>query len=109
MRNNNEINKKIFEDRGGLRVGRSYWISNNFTHPLAKIYISREKLVFTFAFLKIQLKKREITFIKKYRGFFSNGIKINHKKLKAPKFIVFWSFSVDKLIKELKKRKYKTK
>jgi hypothetical protein len=103
-----EENKASYKERGGLRIGSSYWFSSNYTWPFAKISASKEKLILTCLLNSIELKRDEVLYIERYKGFFSQGIRIYHKKIKHP-FIIFWSLSVNNLINKLKDKGYKIK
>ncbi len=103
-------NKSLFKEIGGIRIGNSYWISSNYTWTLAKLKVHKDKIIINYRFNKLIFNKNEIIGLKKYKSLFgflgAAGIRIYHKKSKAPKFIVFWSLYPDKTINELKKRGY---
>ena len=109
MVNEKRKNDFLFEVTGGIRIGDSYWGSSNVTWPLAKIKIFKRKIILNSILSKIELKKTEIKYIERYKGLFSSGIRIHHKKPKSPSFIIFWSLSTDKLLKKIKNSGYKIK
>ncbi len=105
--------RKLYEEKGGLRLGKSYWVSSNFTWPYADINIFRNRIVIDHVFGKIEFKKGEIENIEKCNGMLGGilgkGVRVFHKKRKFYPFVVFWSLNVDNLIKELKRAGYKVK
>lgn len=100
--------KNIYQENGGIRIGDSYWFSLNYTWPLASISVSKKNILLAYNSSKIEFKKKEVKYIEKYRGLFSKGIRIYHKRKNNP-FIVFWSYSVDDLIQKLRDVGYKVK
>ena len=105
-------NKLLYSEVGGLKEGLSYWWAINQTYPFAKIKIFNEKIIIDSKLSKREYSRSKIECIEKYQGILGilgRGIRIRHKIKKAPPFIIFWSFKVDNLIKELKKAGYKMK
>jgi len=104
-------NKRLYEETGGIRVGHSYWFSSNYTWPFAKLRIYKDKVIIDYRFSKLFFNRKEIIGLEKYKSLFSflgaAGIRIQHKKSKSPKFIIFWSLSPDNTLNEFKKRGYK--
>ena len=101
--------KPIFEEKGSIRVGNSYWLSSNIVWPGTKIEVFKEKLVLYYLSSTIELKKSDIKYVEKYKGFFSEGVRIYHNKKEAPSFIVFWLFYPEGIINKMKKMGYKIK
>jgi len=103
----NKMKKEnIYEETGGIRIGDSFWWAMNYSGPPVKLSIYKEKVIIVYGFSKIEFKKSEIVSVGKVRGIFSKGVRIYHKRNKNP-FVIFWTFSVDNLIKEFEKRGYK--
>ncbi len=102
----------IYEELGGVRKGKNYFFAFNATWPLAKIRVFDDKILIKIFLLKdVFLLKDEINYIQKYHsflGFLGGGIRIFHKKQENP-FLVFWSFSLNKLIRNIKKAGYVVK
>jgi hypothetical protein len=92
-------------ERGGARVGKNYLISINYSFPLAKISVSNSQIELRMPFKRLLIPKSEIS-LKKYTGFFSKGIEIDHKSASLPEFLVFWSLKINRLIEALKKNGY---
>lgn len=92
--------------KGGIRIGHSRTDALNFTYPFVELYATHEVVelkISLFFYKKIFCLKREnINSIFPVKSFFSQGIKIEHSQSNIPKFIIFWTFSVDKVYKELK-------
>ena len=107
------MNQLIYQKFGGIRKGQSFWFAVNATWPLAKIEIFHEEIIIKYLlFKKIKFLKEEIDYIEKFQGVlgpFGRGIRIFHNKNSESPFIVFWSFSVKKLIDKLKEANYKIK
>jgi hypothetical protein len=85
-----------FSQIGGARLGLF-----NATWPLAKLAASSEELRLSVLGIKFIFPKASITRISKYKKFFSNGLRIEHSNPRAPQFIVFWTFDLPALLKEL--------
>ena len=101
------MSKILYEEIGGLRKGQNFWLAGNTTWPFAKIEIYEDKIIITHLFSrKLEFQKHEINYIEKYRGFlpFSKGIRIDHNKAGMSPFILFWSFSVNRLISKITER-----
>lgn len=95
-----------YSERGGLRFGKSYLFSFNYTFPLVKIRISDSNIEIRAPFKLIDIPKAEIASLNVYRGFFSKGIEIHHKLNNLPEYLVFWSLKLNKLTDALKKNGY---
>jgi hypothetical protein len=85
-----------FSQIGGARLGLF-----NATWPLAKLVVSPEELRLSVLGIKFIFLKASITRVSNYKKFFSNGLRIEHSNPRAPKFIVFWTFDLPTLSKEL--------
>jgi len=81
-------NSKTF--RGGLRTGSSYLYSANFSWPLVILVISNSNLTVSVFKIKYVFPKTSIR-LHQYRGFLSEGIKIEHDLQDVNEFIVFWT------------------
>ncbi len=100
----------IYNEFGGIRKGQNFLFALKATWPLAKLEIFREKIVLKYLFFgKIEFQREEIDRIEPFRtimGPLGRGIRIFHHKDSVSPFIVFWSFSLDTLLNNLKKAKY---
>ena len=103
------MEKIIFKATGGMNVGKNYFLAVSLSWPLVKLEIFKDKIVLKYPFNKIEFKKKEINFLQEYRGFFSKGVQIHHRKLEVNKFIVFWSSKPEKILQISKKEGYKIK
>ena len=96
---------KSYSLRGGARVGDSYWLAGNFTVPFATLTVTRESvslgIKFPFFVRDYVIPKSHLERISKYKGFFSKGIRIEHKVKDLPPFIVFWSCNWSELAARL--------
>lgn len=98
--------KPLFVVSGGMRKGKSYWLSSNYTWPLTKLEIFKNEIILITPLTKMHLKKSELDHFKRYKGLFSKGVQIFHKKTNLDKFIVFWCSNPEKLLRELKEAGY---
>ena len=96
-------------ERGGMRKGKNYLLSMNFSWPFAKIEVYREMIVLKYFFGRLQLEKHEIDSIEEFKIGIARGIKINHNRENLSPFIVFFSFSIDNLFVKLEETGYKIK
>jgi len=105
-------NKLLFSQRGGVSGLTDYGISAYYNPPLAKISLFKNKIIIECGIKnKVELKKKDIINIKYKRGLLGgfltkNRIEIYTKKLAISPSIEFSSFSMDTLVKELKKAGY---
>ncbi len=94
-----------YVQRGGARIGRSYWVSLNFTIPFAKLSVTSEAVSLSvhFLFFKRQylFQRANISAIRRYKGYVSRGVKLEHDKEGCPPFIVFWTTDLKELLANL--------
>ncbi len=86
---------------GGVRID-----TFNATWPFAKLKATEIKIelkVFSKTYI---INKDDIISLKKYKGLFSRGLKIQHKVGDIPSHVVFWTFSFKKLKKDLENLGY---
>ena len=99
------MDKMFFSQRGGVRLDYA-----NSTWPYAKIAVSSESIIlheFCYIFWKKHVFNRnEIFSLKKYHGFFSQGLQIKHQKKECPQHVVFWTFNFKSLKMALEKNGY---
>jgi hypothetical protein len=92
-----------FSQIGGARLGLF-----NATWPLAKLMVNPEELRLWVLGIKFIFPRASITRISEYSKFLSNGVRIEHSNKRAPQFIVFWTFDLPTLLKELTLLGYQT-
>lgn len=94
-----------FTQRGGARVGSSFWASSNATWPLAEITVEADRIGLIVSYLIV---KRRYSFapsrvrrLSVYAGLFSRGLRIEHAVADYPPFVLFWTFNLPQLIAAL--------
>lgn len=87
---------------GGARVDGFYasW-------PFARFEATKNKIILRVFSKKYEIEKEKINTLKKHRGLFSIGLKIEHNKDKMPKSLIFWTFRFKKLKQSLEEIGYK--
>lgn len=100
--------KLLYGEKGGARIGTSFWRAANASYPLAKIEVYDDLISLSVKMIinRVDFKKTEVTAVCAYKGLFSQGIKIEHTKNDVGPFVVFWSFKTDKLLNKLRKAGY---
>jgi hypothetical protein len=81
---------------GGARLGLF-----NATWPLAKLVAGPEELKLWVLGIKLAFPKASITRLSEHRGYMSTGLRVEHSNPSAPQFIVFWTFDLSTLLREL--------
>ncbi len=77
---------------GGLRADLF-----NASWPFAKIRVTREKVTLRVFSTEYEIEKSAIKTLKKHKGIFSTGMKIEHDKNEIPGRLIFWTFNFSKL------------
>jgi len=95
-----------FSQTGGARIGKSIAWSVNATWPLARLTVQETGLTVSFVGMTWVLPKDSIRSLRKYRGFFSTGLRIEHSIPRRPPFVVFWTFRFPELKQELERCGY---
>ncbi len=87
---------------GGIRADgfRATW-------PFVSFEARREKLVLSLFSKRYEIEKDKIVALKRYKGVFFEGLKIEHSKYEIPQQLIFWTFSFDRLKDDLEKIGYK--
>lgn len=92
---------EFYYETGGLRWGRSHWISTNATYPFAKIYITTDYISITVNLILkqelLQFHRSEICSITTETRLLGRGIRIRHSKPSSPKYILFWTMTFKSL------------
>jgi hypothetical protein len=90
-----------FSQFGGARLG-----TFNATWPLAKLVVNSDELRLWVLGIKLAFPKASITRLSEHRGYMSTGLRIEHSNPRAPQFIVFWTFDLSTLLRELSSSGY---
>jgi len=92
---------EFYYETGGLRWGKSHWISSNASYPFARVYITADYISITVNLILrkelLQFHRSEICSITKEATFLGRGIRIKHSKPCSPKYILFWTTKMNKL------------
>ena len=95
-----------FSQTGGARIGTSVLFALSVTWPFARLTIKETELgVSCFGWTWI-FPKNSIQSLRKYSGFFSTGLRIEHSVARCPRFVVFWTFGFVTLKQELERCGY---
>jgi hypothetical protein len=81
---------------GGVRIGKSYLLSLNFSAPFGAIAVTRDgtlriEIKFPLFRRSYFLKRENVITVRPYKGIFSTGLKIEHRIQELPPYIVFWT------------------
>ena len=98
-----------FIETGGIRVGRSYWLSWNASIPFAKLAATETELTLSGLGKTYAFPQGEPIKLSRYNGAFSTGLQIEHSNPNYPKFLVFWTFRFDEVKCELEALGYQVK
>jgi hypothetical protein len=85
----------IYGQTGGCSVGRTSWLTDEWTWPFAGIYIYRDELVLSMSFRRFIFRREDIVRIYKHFSGFTAGLRIEHTAADAPPFIVFWPTDIE--------------
>jgi hypothetical protein len=92
-----------FNQRGGGRIGHSFWRASNATWPFASLKVTPQTLTLKVLMKQYTFEKENIHQLKRYQGIFSTGLQIVHIRKGYPPFIVFWTFNFEVLKSELQR------
>ena len=95
-----------FDQRGGGRIGYSYWRASNATWPFASLTVTPQTLTLKVLMKQYTFERETIRQLKRYRGILSTGLQIVHIRKDYPPFIVFWAFGFGVLKSELQRLGY---
>ena len=90
-----------FSETGGIRIGRSALFAFSATWPFAKLMVDDAELALSSLTQTWIFPKSSIRELRKFRGAFSTGLRIEHTVPRYPSFVVFWTFRFAKLKREL--------
>ncbi len=85
----------IYGQTGGCSVGENSWLTQQWTWPLAGIYIYRDELALSMSFRRYVFRREEILQIYQYSSGFTAGLRIKHAARDVPPFIVFWPIDLE--------------
>ena len=97
---------QTFEQTGGVRVGQGLFAAFNASWPFASLLVSDSALTLSCFGKQWVFPKESVSRLSKYSGFFSSGLRIEHKVPDYNPFIVFWTFRFRSLADELLQRGY---
>jgi hypothetical protein len=76
---------------GGIRIGDTV-VAFNATVPFVALTATRSELQLDYPGGKFVFPRKSVNVLRKHRGFFSKGVRIEHTLIEHPEFIVFWTF-----------------
>lgn len=85
-----------FTQKGGARLD-----AFNATWPFAKIWITPSKIRLQIFSKEYDFDKNDIVDLREFKGLFSKGILIEHKRSIYPHHVVFWTFNFNSLKKHV--------
>jgi hypothetical protein len=101
MTNSNQADE-VFTQVGGYRVGRSALLSFNASWPFGSVELRSGQLALHTITRRLIFPVAAVTSVSTYYGMFSVGVRIEHTIADYPRFIVFWTFNPDELVRRLK-------
>src|SRR6185436_8925558 len=100
VRNSTDVSP-IFTQIGGARISVI-----NATWPFATLQVTECELRLRCFGKRWTFPKAELIRLSEHRGFFSVGLRIQHRIERYTQFIVFWSFAFPTLKRVLEQRGY---
>jgi hypothetical protein len=93
---------------GGAWTGRDEFLllGLHATWPFCRLVVNRETICLRVLWLEYRMGREDLVEIKRYRCFFSVGIKFIHSVPSLPKLLVFWPLSFGKLKQHLEQFGY---
>ena len=85
-------------ERGGYRIGLSYWLAFQASYPFGELEITQSELILRTLFRCHRFPKEHIRNLSQFRGVFSRGLRIEHSQPSCPRFVVFWSRRVPQFL-----------
>lgn len=103
---------RVWTEVGGLWWGRGDVGTINVTWPFAMLRAMptqiRIRVWFPLVWRKFVLNRHEVRLIRRHKGLFSVGVRFEHASLRCPEFLLFWTFSPDRVIARLGELGYRT-
>jgi len=91
----------VFTQQGGYRVGYNAWLSCNFSWPFGSVEVRSGHLALHCMTRVLDFPISQVTSASLYHGLFSVGVRIEHTIAQYPRFVVFWTFDPDALLRRL--------
>ncbi|MCP9915869.1 hypothetical protein [Cyanobium sp. ATX 6F1] len=98
--------RATFSQIGGVRVGGGTFFSFNASWPFASILVADSVLTISCLGMSWVFPKGSIRRLSPCSGLFSDGLRIEHNVVGNAEFIVFWTFKLAHLQRELEQRGY---
>jgi hypothetical protein len=80
----------IYGQTGGCSLGRNSWLAQVCSWPLAGLYLYRDELVLKIPFRSYCFPRDLLSEIHRYGSGLSVGLKIEHRVIDSPRFVVFF-------------------
>jgi hypothetical protein len=85
-----------YSETGGLRWGSSFWRAANATWPFASLRASTDSVTVQLSVFGVwrqsfEFRRGDILSMRRLKGLFSTGVRIEHAKPEYPPFDVFWT------------------
>ncbi len=90
---------------GGVRIGRGFFALNA-TWPFATIFVASTGLSIKSVVRDLSFPRHVILGLDVHPGLLSTGLRIRHAAIEYPDVVIFWTFNIDALQKELVQRGY---
>ncbi len=85
-----------FAETGGLRSGETHHNAVNASWPFAKLRASQDEMWIDVSFFvwnaAFRFVRRDIRALRRTRGAFSTGLRIEHDRADYPPWILLWTF-----------------
>ena len=96
-----------FIQRGGARIGASFWGAFNATWPFAKLTVEESGIQVSVLFRRYSFSPASVRRLSTYSGVFSRGLLVEHTVADYPPFVLFWSFALPELTAALQQRGFR--
>lgn len=84
-----------YNETGGLRWGSTFLRAMNVSWPFARLHASQDEIRIDISFpweRTFRFSRREIRTLRRTRGWFSIGLRIEHEHADYPPWVLFWTF-----------------
>ena len=98
--------KKNISRIGGAQIGYGNSTAYGASWPFAYLKVTEDNILLMFLWNKYYFDKKNITYLKKYKGCILSGLQIVHDVKGCPTFIVFRTFNFDELKSQLEEWGY---
>ena len=93
-------------ETGGYRVGLSFWLAFQASYPFGELEITESELVLRTLVRCHRIPREHIRKLSQFRGLFSRGLRVEHSQPSCPRFVVFWSRRVPRLLATLAEARF---